>query len=405
MDENNDIIRMLRDREDEFRLPLRSDGWEKLEADLTAGRADRPLAAVQPAISHRAYIGWASVAAVALLCLLVSVPLLLEKEPVKVVSESRKPQISQPADQPEAGNAIVAKTPVLTSVPEIMPEFRLEDTAVYMPEPLDVHPRPAGNKHPSFRQVGPEPERKHTFFYVSSNGRRHSDKLQRWSFGIQAGSNGIAGAKGGFSHMDPSLTDPGPHPDPDPDDSGKQPQTKAAVGGGSGGNHDVNYFYRHHLPVTFGFSFRRNIISRFTLETGITYTYLYSDILEERKDKSGNQKLHYIGIPLKAGWTFYSNRVFSLYVSAGGAIEYCISATNTQKDLHIHRWQPSLNAAAGMQVTMVKPWSFFVEPGVSYYYDMNPRRLSGLSDFSFFETIRQVHPLTFNLQVGLRFTY
>ena len=36
MNEKNDILQMLRDREDEFRLPLRKGGWEKLDADLSA---------------------------------------------------------------------------------------------------------------------------------------------------------------------------------------------------------------------------------------------------------------------------------------------------------------------------------------------------------------------------------
>ena len=144
------------------------------------------------------------------------------------------------------------------------------------------------------------------------------------------------------------------------------------------------------------------ITPRIALETGLSYTYLYSEILEEGKTQNGSQKLHYIGIPLKLSWTFYKWKNLSLYASAGGMIEYCVSAKKTDADLRINRWQPSWNAAVGMQAELRKPLSLFVEPGVSYYYNMNPQyRNSSLR----FESMRTVHPFTFTLQVGIRFTY
>ena len=432
MNENNDIIQMLRDREDEFHLPLREDSWEKLEAELAAGGAAQSLHAA-PMLMHRWPKIWWTVAAVSLLCLLVSVPFFFKKASVDTLpgnqaghnalpatvagSPADKQPTGQQGEQELPGRKIVSmpvpSKSVLTSVPvvlpELMPELQLADTTVLLPPPAELFA--SGEQKLHNKPIGPQPERKSVLpgFYGEDIKRMPQPRL--WSFGIQGGSNGLSGTRGGFSHDNPSYSEENPgRPDKpeqpeQPGDENKDPniQTRAAIGGGSsGGNPTPNYYYRHRLPVTFGFSVRRHLFSQISLETGLTYTYLYSDLLEERKDRAGSQRLHYLGIPLKANWTFYNGKLFSLYASGGGMIEYCVSAVNTMRDLDICRWQPSWNASVGMQVQMIKPWSFYVEPGVSYYYYTNPNIRGRVWRF---ETIRSAHPLTFNLQVGLRFTY
>lgn len=37
-----------------------------------------------------------------------------------------------------------------------------------------------------------------------------------------------------------------------------------------------------------------------------------------------SQKLHYLGIPLRANWNFVDKKSFIMYVSAGGAMEKCV---------------------------------------------------------------------------------
>ncbi|RHO71571.1 hypothetical protein DW083_10915 [Parabacteroides sp. AF48-14] len=74
MNDKNDILQMLRDREDEFHLPLRRDGWEKLEAELPALLPDQESSAVaMKPVRRRLLYRWMAVAAVALLCLMISV--------------------------------------------------------------------------------------------------------------------------------------------------------------------------------------------------------------------------------------------------------------------------------------------------------------------------------------------
>lgn len=433
MDKNNDLIQMLRDCEDEFHLPLREEDWKNLEAGLAAGgQASQPLLASTSVVRRLPRIWW-TVAAVGFLCLLVSLPLFMRKGPENTFSEpvlSVRPEEKPLAKENNATKqketkkvpAIPAK-PLLTSAPaaspELMPELQLTDTTIILPQPAELYASKEVKK--THKNVGPQPERKQAIFDYQLGESTRIQK-QRWSFGIQGGSNALSNMNGGLSHMEGFVSDPGPkpHPDPNPDpeppitDPGEpddnpssgSPQTKAAVGNGGGsgssGNQDIYYYYRHRLPVTISLSLRHNFFRQFALETGLSYTYLHSDILEERKDVIGSQRLHYIGIPLKLNWTFYQRERFSLYASGGGLIEYCVSAVNTEKELNICRWQPSWNAAVGMQMTVLKSWSLYVEPGVSYFYSMN-QNIKG--SYNRFETIRTVHPFTFNLQVGLRFTY
>lgn len=165
----------------------------------------------------------------------------------------------------------------------------------------------------------------------------------------------------------------------------------------------------HKMPVTVGASFTWNFAPRWTLETGVNYTMLSSDLrsgadayLEEE------QKLHYIGIPLKLHRSLFDSRWVSFYASAGGMVEKCVSASQDvvyvngmamqeteHHSLDIDALQWSVVASAGVQVNFTKQIGLYAEPGIVYYFDDN----SGV------ETIRKEHPLNFNLQVGLRFSF
>lgn len=164
---------------------------------------------------------------------------------------------------------------------------------------------------------------------------------------------------------------------------------------------------KHHMPVTIGFSLDWNLDKNWTLETGLNYTLLSSDIRSGSKSYvEGTQKLHYVGIPLKIRRSIWQNRWFSVYASVGGAVEKCVSGrlesvtvtnggnrTSERTSLEVDPLQWSVAAAAGAQVNFTSRLGLYLEPGVAYYFD----------DHSGVETIRKEHPFNFNLQLGLRF--
>lgn len=164
---------------------------------------------------------------------------------------------------------------------------------------------------------------------------------------------------------------------------------------------------KHHIPVTVGLTVAWQFHEDWALETGLNYTLLSSDIHSGSKSYvEETQKLHYIGIPLKLHRSIWKNNWLSVYASAGGVMEKCVSGKletitvtnggertsgNTSLDVNPLQW--SVTAAAGAQVNFTSRLGLYVEPGVAYYFD----------DHSGVETIRKEHPFNFNLQLGLRF--
>ena len=148
----------------------------------------------------------------------------------------------------------------------------------------------------------------------------------------------------------------------------------------------MNRNVRHHQPVKFGLSLRYQFDDRWSLESGLTYTLLVSDITTDVNGISSHskQKLHYLGIPLNVGYQFWTDRKLGLYVSAGGTIDKLLNGSG---------WQFSVNGSAGAEYSLGNRFSLYAEPGVGYYIPNN----SNLS------TIYKEHPWNFNLTLGIRF--
>lgn len=166
----------------------------------------------------------------------------------------------------------------------------------------------------------------------------------------------------------------------------------------------------HHLPIRFGLSVRYNINGRWSIQSGLTYSYLASDLSKSNKQVSyqTKQQLHYVGIPLQAGFQIWSGNRFNGYITAGGQVEKLISgkattdysenkkhqSTSTQK---IHDKKPLFSALAsvGVEYALNKHLYMYAEPGIHYYF----KNGNGL------KTTYNEHPLYFNITAGLRFNW
>lgn len=151
----------------------------------------------------------------------------------------------------------------------------------------------------------------------------------------------------------------------------------------------------HKQPLSFGLSVRKGLTNNLSLETGVTYTYLSSDIRYEGTVETVSQKLHYVGIPLRVNWNFLSKTNVVLYLSGGGTVEKCVYGQIDGDKETVKPLQFSLAGSAGAQYNLSKKVGLYLEPGVSYYFD----------DGSDVETIRKKNPFTFTLQAGVRLTY
>lgn len=152
---------------------------------------------------------------------------------------------------------------------------------------------------------------------------------------------------------------------------------------------------KHKQPISFGVSVRKSLPKNFSVETGVTYTMLASEITYEGSSEKIDQKLHYIGIPIRANWNFINNKNFAMYVSAGGAIEKCVYGKVGSEKETVKPVQLSVMGAVGAQYNISNRVGIYVEPGVSYFFD----------DGSAVETIRKENKTNFTLQAGIRLTY
>lgn len=167
--------------------------------------------------------------------------------------------------------------------------------------------------------------------------------------------------------------------------------------------------YTHHLPVRFGLNVAYRLTDRLSIESGLSYTQLSSDLKDgtEESYSTGTQELDYVGIPVNLKYRVLGRRHFRLYASAGVLAEQCVSGKVTQKTVlgettakteearvATKPQQLSVNAAVGVQFDLSGNVGIYAEPGLSYYFD----------DRSSLSTIYKEKPLNFNLNVGLRFT-
>ena len=92
---------------------------------------------------------------------------------------------------------------------------------------------------------------------------------------------------------------------------------------GPDGEIEVTERTRHYMPLVIGISVNKSFSNRWSVETGLRYTFLRSDIISQSKvvDKKTIRHIHYIGIPLKLNYRIFTYKGFSLYGQGGGALD------------------------------------------------------------------------------------
>lgn len=166
---------------------------------------------------------------------------------------------------------------------------------------------------------------------------------------------------------------------------------------------------RHRQPIKAGLSIRVPLTERWSVTAGLDYSYLSSDI--EVVSVSGvvdyDQQLHYMGVPVMMNYSLWHSRIFNVYLSAGGEMQYLVNGkakwhensrsaekAEQSNDLSDHRPQWSVGAMAGAEIRIVKGLSIYAEPGLSYYFDNG----------SSVRNIYKDKPLNFSLNLGMRWT-
>lgn len=165
--------------------------------------------------------------------------------------------------------------------------------------------------------------------------------------------------------------------------------------------------FKHHLPIRTGISASYSLSPRLSLESGITFTRLVSDMRDgnDTKYQSGQQKFHYIGIPVSINYELFEWKRLGIYTSAGVLAEQCVSGsqkmeyhinnTTTQqekKNIGTKPFQMSVNGSVGIAYRLSPIFYIYAGPGISYHFD----------DGSAIKTIYKEKPLNLNINCGIR---
>lgn len=407
MKENEKWIDALRKRLEDYSEPAPASGWERLEQELMSPVEKR----IYP------YRRWAVAAAAIVLVVASSVSLYFLNSPVADEIRRTPALATTPDALPETtfdmkvtriepaepvrpasanDNRILAKTeshPVAVA-PETMPEEVVETAVAKEPEKV-AEKETYAEEHVEPRKEARRPSSRDKLHLPDNDTAIR--KGGKWSMGLSVGNGGSASSAGGNDFINPQTQQRV---------NLSEMATNVVVIPGDKElvfEDGVPYLQtqretpkiEHHLPVTVGLSVRKSLPKGFSVETGLNYTLLSSDVTMPGDDKMKSQKLHYLGIPVRANWNFYDKKRFTLYVSGGGMIEKCVYGKLAGEKIDVDPLQFSVMGAVGAQFNASQRIGIYVEPGVSYFFD----------DGSEIQTIRKETPVNFNLQAGIRFTY
>ena len=167
--------------------------------------------------------------------------------------------------------------------------------------------------------------------------------------------------------------------------------------------------YEHQLPISIQLTLSRQLSEQLSVETGLSYTLLKSSNTTGSPTAyiQEQQRLHYLGIPLRMGWQWYNHAPLSLYTSAGVMMEVPVHSTlsvnhvnngmntyNTREKLSLPlQWSTSLGI--GLQYDITPQIGFYLEPSLQYFFN----------DGSSIKSYRTEHRFSVTLPLGIRLKY
>ena len=164
----------------------------------------------------------------------------------------------------------------------------------------------------------------------------------------------------------------------------------------------------HRLPIKLGISVRYRLDERWNLQSGLTYSYLSSELYDIQQNATYNtgQRLHYLGVPLQLGYQIWADKRFRGYMAMGGQVEKLVSGkaailysqdnlikSTPVQSISDKRLLFSALASVGVEYVFGKDLSLYAEPGVHYYF----KNGNGL------RTHYNEQPLNLSMTVGFRF--
>ncbi len=189
---------------------------------------------------------------------------------------------------------------------------------------------------------------------------------------------------------------------------GSQPSFNLPYGEYGMNDPEMDTITHHRMPLTFGLSVNKMISRTWAIGTGLQYTCLYSETQEGNTYSwtQKEQRLHYLGIPLRTTWYPVNTNRWAVYTSAQTMLELPLHST-LQKNIFVDGYQlesnelrlsPSLQwsigVAAGVEYHLSPVIGIYAEPSLQYFFKTGDA----------IDTYRTAHPATFSVPIGIRIT-
>lgn len=292
-------------------------------------------------------------------------------------------------------SGLSSKKKALVSVTNINP---IEEQAMEQPIAQEEELAAQEEPHAAESQESPETlsdihkEEKSVLMAMESASDKKSASSRSWTLGMRLGRNGSAdfdfGGRDAYSELHNSLSE-----SKNPNDSTKNDSaTRALLNAGNVVTPDVVVSSENHFSWSAGISVGKQLNKYLSLESGLVYTYLSSDVTMKLSGRQ-HQQLHYLGIPLKLSASIAEGERWRFYADMGTMLEHSLYGKRGTKNLHLNDWQWSLGGGLGLQYKLTDHMGLYLEPGVNYYF----------SNGSEVPSLRTESPFTFNLQIGVRF--
>ena len=243
-----------------------------------------------------------------------------------------------------------------------------------------------GNRQPAAgprRPAGSPPDLR-AYAEAAGGGSKPARRTTRRVALALFGSGSLQNSRSGFQGLQPSF-DPGILLDASFTANGSDLNVRKQ-------NDYAQSTFNHRRPWSIGVSLRHDLGHGCSLETGLIYTCLHSEVTT--RGYRTDQRLHFVGIPLRLHWAFVDRPRVGLYVGAGGMVERCVSARLGSERRSEHRMQGSVGALLGAEYRFSSHAALYFEPEWSYY--LTDTRL---------RTMRTDDPGAMTLRVGIRFGF
>ncbi|MGP1515354.1 MAG: RNA polymerase sigma factor [Bacteroidales bacterium] len=154
---------------------------------------------------------------------------------------------------------------------------------------------------------------------------------------------------------------------------------------------------KYHLPITVVLSAKKMLSKCFSVDGGLSYTFLKTEYLYMDNDRI-EDNFQYLGIKNQLAYHYYSTRRFNSYIAVGGTFETpiyskrAIKFASLNKTDHIStHCQFSVGFSMGLCLKLNKRISFTIEPTLNYFFDNGDKVV----------TYRSINRWNVNLPIGL----